>query len=64
MNRAGPERVARMRQRVRNEISTRFASHYSSRISLAEAITVEAAQQYGLRKTGEKTLIVMSDSSA
>ena len=52
MNRAGPERVERMRQRVRNEISTTFASHYSSRISLPEAITVEAAQQYGLRKTG------------
>ena len=64
MNRAGPERVERMRQRVRNEISTTFASHYSSRISLPEAITVEAAQQYGLRKTGQKTLLVMSDLAA
>ena len=64
MNRAGPERVERMRRRVRNEISTTFASHYSSRISLPEAITVEAAQQYGLRKTGQKTLLMMSDSAA
>jgi histidyl-tRNA synthetase len=53
-----------MRQRVRNEISTTFASHYFSRISLPEAITVEAAQQYGLRKTGQKTLLVMSDLAA
>ena len=36
------------------KISTTFASHYSSRISLPEAITVEAAQQYGLRKTGRR----------
>ncbi|GIR90529.1 MAG: NADH oxidoreductase [Gammaproteobacteria bacterium] len=35
----GPEVVARMQQRVLDEIDTTFVSHYSSRISLAEAIT-------------------------
>ena len=64
MNRAGPERVARMRERVMSEIDTTFASHYSSRISLQEALTVSAAREYGARKTGQKTLLVMADSAA
>ena len=40
MNRAGSERVARMRDRVVKEIDTTFASHYSSRMSLREALSV------------------------
>ena len=60
MRRAGPERVAKMRQRVINEIDTTFASHYSARVSLADALTAAAASQYGLRKTGQKTLLTMS----
>ena len=42
------------------EIDTTFESHYSSRISLAEAITVEAVKDYGARKTGQKTLLHMA----
>jgi hypothetical protein len=64
MNRAGADRVARMRQRVVGEIDTTFASHYSSRTSLTQALTVQAAQKYGARKTGQKTLLVMADSTA
>ena len=63
MKRAGPEVVARMQQRVLDEIDTTFVSHYSSRISLAEAITVEAVKDYGARKTGQKTLLRMAGSS-
>ena len=64
MKRAGPEAVARMQQRVLEEIDTTFASNYSSRISLAEAITVEAVKDYGARKTGQKTLLQMAESSS
>ena len=64
MKRAGPEVVARMQQRVLEEIDTTFASQYSSRLSLAEAITVEAVEDYCARKTGQKTLLRMADSSS
>ena len=64
MNRAGTDRVARMRKRVVNEIDTTFASHYSSHTPLAQALTVAAAQEYGARRTGQKTLLVMADSAA
>jgi NADPH2:quinone reductase len=63
MKRAGPERVARMRERVVKEIDTTFASHYSARISLAQALTVSAAQAYGARSTGQKTLLLMEGSA-
>ena len=45
MNRAGSERVARMRDRVVKEIDTTFRSHYSSRMSLREALSVGAVRE-------------------
>ncbi|MEK9586391.1 MAG: NADH oxidase, partial [Halieaceae bacterium] len=64
MKRAGPERVAKMRERVMTEIDTTFASHYSSKTPLRDAMSVEAVAQYGARKTGQKTLLTMDDLSA
>lgn len=64
MKRAGPDRVGRMRERVLREIDTTFESRYSSRISLQNAMTAEAAKAYGARKTGQKTLLRMSESTA
>ena len=64
MKRAGPERVARMRERVLREIDTTFASHYSAQMSLEEAMTVDSAVQYGARKTGQKTLLKLTDSAS
>ncbi len=55
--RAGGEVMGRMRQRVAEEIDTTFASHYSARIGLAEALTAEAIAVYGRQATGEKYLI-------
>jgi len=55
--RAGAETVGRMRARVADEITTTFASHYSRRITLAEALTPEAMGVYGRQATGEKFLI-------
>ena len=63
MKRAGPERVARMRARVMAEIDTTFASHYSSKSTLRDAMTVEAVKRYGARKTGQKTLLTLDDLS-
>ena len=57
------ERVARMRARVMAEIDTTFASHYSSKRTLRDAMTVEAVAQYAARKTGQKTLLTMEDLS-
>ena len=63
MKRAGVDVVARMQKRVLDEIDTTFVSHYSSRISLTEAITVDAVMDYGARKTGQKTLLKVAESS-
>lgn len=64
MKRAGPDRVGRMRERVLREIDTTFESRYYSRISLQNAMTAEAAKAYGARKTGQKTLLRMTESTA
>ena len=55
--RAGNEVVGRMRARVAAELDSTFASHYSARIGLAEALTPEAMAVYGRQATGEKYLI-------
>ncbi|MEM8492666.1 MAG: zinc-binding dehydrogenase [Pseudomonadota bacterium] len=55
--RAGMEVMGRMRDRVAREIDTTFASHYSQRISLAEALTPEALSLYAKQATGTKYLI-------
>ena len=49
--------MSRMRQRVADEIETTFASHYSRKVELAEALTPEAIAVYGKQATGEKFLI-------
>jgi NADPH2:quinone reductase len=64
MKRAGPDRVGRMRERVLREIDSTFESRYSARISLQNAMTAEAAKAYGARKTGQKTLLRMTESTA
>jgi NADPH2:quinone reductase len=53
----GGEGTQRLRQRVVDEITTTFASHYTKEVSLAEALTLEALGVYGKQATGEKYLI-------
>lgn len=53
-----PEAVERLRQRVRDELTTTFASHFKARVSLEEALTRDVALAYNARATGEKYLIV------
>ncbi len=53
----GPETRARMQQRVRDGLTTTFASHYKASLSLHEMLTREAVLTYGARRTGEKYLL-------
>ena len=53
----GSEGTKRLRQRVVDEITTTFASHYTKEVSLAEALTLDALRVYGKQATGEKYLI-------
>lgn len=54
---AGTETVARMRQRVLENLTTTFASTYKSRVNLDEMLTKEAITDYRAMKTGEKYLV-------
>ena len=46
-----------LRQRVADEITTTFASHYTSEISLAEMLTQAHLEGYAKQATGEKYLV-------
>ncbi|GAA0323755.1 zinc-binding dehydrogenase [Sphingomonas oligophenolica] len=54
---AGEEVIARLRQRVADELKTTFASHYTATISLADALRPEIVEAYERKTTGEKYLI-------
>lgn len=58
MAKAGPEVVGRMRKRVVDELTTTFKSHYSHRITLAQALDPAVLAAYNAKRTGEKYLIV------
>lgn len=57
LQKAGPEVRARLRQRVVDELTTTFASHYTAEISLAEALDLKTLAAYNAKATGEKYLI-------
>ena len=57
LQKAGKEVRARMYKRVMDELTTTFASHYTERISLAEALNLETLKAYDAKATGEKYLI-------
>ena len=57
LERVGPEAAERLRQRVADEVTTTFASHYTREVSLAEALDLEHIEVYNRRATGEKYLI-------
>jgi hypothetical protein len=57
MQKAGQDVVSRMRQRVLDELTTTFASHYSRVIGLREALEPEVLRAYERKATGEKFLI-------
>ena len=57
MAKAGMETVGRMRKRVVDELTTTFKSRYSHEISLTDALSLDVAQAYNAKRTGEKYLI-------
>lgn len=58
LQRLDPAIVERMRQRVLDEMTTTFASHYTRTISLRDALTPDIAAAYQKKATGSKYLIV------
>jgi NADPH:quinone reductase len=54
---AGPEKVAAMRQRVAEELTTTFASQFTDEVSLAGALQLDAIAAYSRHATGKKYLI-------
>jgi len=55
--RTSPEDLARLRQRVSDELTTTFASTYTDEISLREALDVATLQRYAQQATGQKFLL-------
>jgi NADPH:quinone reductase-like Zn-dependent oxidoreductase len=57
LQKVGPVAAARLRQRVADELTTTFASHYTRTIGLAEALNPDILRAYERKATGEKFLI-------
>ncbi|MES2753599.1 MAG: zinc-binding dehydrogenase [Pseudomonadota bacterium] len=57
LQKAGVETVMKLRQRVADELTTTFASHYSATLSLAEVLDPANVAIYNRKATGEKYLI-------
>ena len=57
LERVGPEVAQRLNQRVANEITTTFTSHYAKTISLPEMLSLKEIAVYGKQATGEKYLV-------
>jgi len=54
---AGPEKVAAMRQRVAEGLTTTFVSSFTDEVSLAGALQLDAIAVYSRHATGKKYLI-------
>lgn len=57
LQKIGPAEAQKLRERVAAEIKTTFASTYTKRVSLAQALSLEAIAVYGKQATGEKYLV-------
>ena len=60
LQKIGPEGMRRFRSRVAAELTTTFASSYTSQVSLAGALAPDALAAYARQATGSKYLIVPS----
>jgi hypothetical protein len=54
---AGGETIGRLRQRVADELTTTFASHYANAVTLEGALDLAAIGDYARQATGAKYLI-------
>lgn len=55
--RTSREDLTRLRQRVADELTTTFASHYTEQISLREALDLGTLRRYARQATGQKFLV-------
>ncbi len=62
LNKAGPEKLQALKNRVAAEIKTTFASHYTAELSLAEALNPAVIAAYSAKATGAKYLITPAKS--
>jgi NADPH2:quinone reductase len=58
LQKAGMQKAMELRAKVAAEITTTFASHYTSEVSLADALSLDAISVYSKQATGEKFLIL------
>ncbi|MEO5851185.1 MAG: zinc-binding dehydrogenase [Nocardioides sp.] len=56
--RTGPDDLARLRQRVADELTTTFASHYTDEVTLAGMLDPETLRSIARQATGQKFLLV------
>lgn len=54
---SGHDKIAKLRRRIVNELTTTFASRYTRTIGLAEALRPDVLLAYERKRTGEKYLI-------
>jgi hypothetical protein len=59
-----PGDLAKLRQRVVDELTTTFASHYTGEVSLAGALDLDSLRACARRATGEKFLVRPSAPTA
>lgn len=57
LQQAGLETMLRMRQRVLDNLTTTFASHYKRKVNLEQMLEKDAVIDYRAMKTGEKYLV-------
>jgi NADPH2:quinone reductase len=57
MQKVGPDKLQALKQRVASELKTTFASRYTRKVSLAQALQLDTIAAYNKRATGEKYLI-------
>ncbi len=57
LGKIGADGAAHLRQRVIDELTTTFASHYTDEVSLAGALSLDAIRTYARQATGQKYLI-------
>jgi NADPH2:quinone reductase len=64
IQKAGPEVVARLKERIARELKTTFQSQYSNEISLREMLELPVVAAYRKRETGRKYLVNPSKDQA
>jgi NADPH:quinone reductase-like Zn-dependent oxidoreductase len=61
---AGPARIAAMRERVARSLTTTFASSYAGQLSLVQALQPDAVAAYARMATGTKYVIIPHERAA